>query len=329
MKKILITGASGFVGSFLVEEALQKGYEVYAGIRSTSSRQYLQHERIKFFELDFSSPSQLEDQLAEFQFNYIIQNAGVTKANTKDSYFKVNAHALDHFVKAIKNSGSLPEKFIFISSLAAYGPADNKSENIVSNKSTPKPVTTYGKSKLEGERLLKSHHDFPYIIVRPTAVYGPREKDLLTVYQMINNRLEILINDGQEQLTFVYVKDLVMSILQLLESDLVQKEYFVSDGNSYSAKEFNNIVKKYLNKSTFQLNLPSSLVRILAFFTEKISSLSGNYPALNLEKVNELECNSWACDISELQKDINYTPKYDLELGLKETIEWYRNNNIL
>lgn len=329
MSKLLITGASGFVGSFLVEEALSRGFEVYAGIRNSSSRKYLQDKRIKFFNIDLSSRDELEKALKKEKFNYIIQNAGVTKAKKEDTYYRVNAHAVDDFVEVLKHMDAVPEKFVFISSLAAFGPADNKKEHLVTSQSHPQPVTIYGKSKLKGEQLLRKHEGFPFSIIRPTAVYGPREEDLLTVYKMLNLKLELIIGNEDQKLTFVYVKDLVRAILDVMIKSKTGSDYFVTDGNVYSASEFNTEIKKVLKTRTLKLKLPVSLVRIMAILSEKMSSLSGNYPALNLEKVKELECRSWECDISNLKRDIDYQPAYSLSEGMKETIDWYKSHNIL
>jgi nucleoside-diphosphate-sugar epimerase len=329
MSKVLITGASGFVGSFLVEEALERGFDVYAGIRNSSSRKFLQDKRIRFFNIDLSSRSQLEKALKKEKFDYIIQNAGVTKAKNEDTYYRVNAQAVDDFVQVLKHMDAVPEKFVMISSLAAFGPADNKEEDLVTRQSQPQPVTVYGRSKLRGEQLLRQHEGFPYSIIRPTAVYGPREEDLLTVYKMINLKLELMIGNQDQRLTFVYVKDLVRAILDVMIMSKKRSDYFVTDGNVYSATEFNDEIKKLLKTTTLKLKLPVSLVRIMAILSEKMSSLSGNYPALNLEKVKELECRSWECDISNLKEDINFQPAYSLSEGLKETIDWYKLHNIL
>ena len=329
MSKVLITGASGFVGSFLVEEALNRGYDVYAGVRKSSSRKYISDPRIKYFNIDLSSKSELEKSLKKERFDYIIQNAGVTKAQEEETYYRVNAHAIEDFVSVLTHLDHIPEKFVMISSLAAYGPADNKMEKMVRESSVPQPVTTYGRSKLQGEKLLKQFEGFPYAIIRPTAVYGPREEDLLTVYKMLNMKLELLIGSDDQKLTFVYVKDLVRAIIDVMASSVLSKGYFVTDGSVYSASQFNNEVKKQLKTTTLKLNLPISLIRIMAILSEKMSSLSGNYPALNLEKVKELEARSWECDISNLKHDINYQPQYSLEEGLKETINWYKSHNIL
>lgn len=327
--KLLITGASGFVGSFLVEKALSDGYEVYAGIRTTSSKKYLRDPRINFFELDFDNPSVLKNKLNEIKFDYIIQNAGVTKAKNKSKFFEINAEALKKLVDCTLATDTPIKKFVFISSLAAYGPADNQPLNIVNHDSNPNPVTTYGESKLAGENILKSYSELPYHIIRPTAVYGPREMDLLTLYKMLNNRIELLIGNKTQKLTFIYVEDLVTAILSVLEIEKNHTEYFVTDGNHYSAEQLNNYIKDVLGRKTLKLKLPISLIKLLAIISEKISSLSGNYPALNLEKVNELKCESWICEIGNLKEDLNFTPEFDLYKGINKTIKWYQDEGIL
>lgn len=328
-KKVLITGASGFVGSFLVEEAMKQGYEVYAGIRPSSSKKYLQHPDIRFFTTDFNDTHTLKVSLKDHYFHYIIQNAGITKASDKEEFYKVNAYAVRDFAQALIDLDQIPEKFIFISSLAAFGPADFSPHGIVNNDSTPHPVTTYGKSKLLGEQLLMNFSEFPYHIVRPTAVYGPREQDLLTVYKTINKGWEFLIGYKTQTLTFVYVLDLVRAIIMLLPIDKTRTSYFITDGQSYSAEDFNNTIKMALQVKAKKVRIPVNVLQFIAFLSEKLSVISGKYPALNLDKVNELKSISWQCDISHIRNDIRYQASYSLEEGMKETIQWLREHNEL
>ena len=124
MQKILITGASGFVGGFLVEDALNRGLEVYAAVRKSSNLQYLQDERINFVLIDFENKDSLKSIFLEHEFKYIIHNAGLTKTPIKEQYFIVNATYLENMVEALIESNKIPSKFTFISSLAAYGPAE-------------------------------------------------------------------------------------------------------------------------------------------------------------------------------------------------------------
>lgn len=332
MKKILVTGASGFIGSSLVEKALQHGYEVYAGLRKSSSRKYLADERIKFFELDFTDPKKFENQFSEFskehgKFDYVIHNAGITKAKKVQDYFTVNFQYTKQLVDALINSGNVPEKFVYMSSLAAYGPG--LTQDPIKHSDEQKPVTSYGRSKLESENYLRSLKDFPYLIIRPTAVYGPRDRDIFILIKMLKNNLEAYIGFGRQVLSFIHVKDLVHAIFLALESPHVRKEYFVSDGSVYDSKTFNSIAKKHLNKKTFSVTIPVSAVYPIAFATETIASLFGTIATLNRERLKEFEARNWSVDASLLQSETGFKAEYDLELGLKETIEWYKANGWL
>lgn len=329
MKKILITGASGFIGSFLVEACLKKGYEVYAGIRSTSSKKYLQDSRIIFFELDLSDEKKLAANFTNHHFDYIIHAAGLTKADNKEDYYKVNETGSNNLIKALIQSQRVPKKFILISSLASYGPADNHPTDQVELHHTPIPITTYGRSKLKAEQYLQNQKDFPYLIFRPTAVYGPKETDLFVFFNLINKRLEAYIGKKPQKLTFIYVKDLVQLLMNALDTDIENQSYFVTDGNTYSTQDLGVFSKKYLEKSTFKIHIPAGVIRTIAFISEKIMLPFGKYPTMNLEKVNELESLNWQCNIQPLIDDFGFAPKYDLEEGLKETIQWYQDNKWL
>jgi nucleoside-diphosphate-sugar epimerase len=332
-KKLLITGASGFIGSFMVEEALNRDYEVYAGIRSTSSTRYLKDDRIKFISLDYSHKPELRSKLLELKnegisFHYIIHNAGITKARKKKEYFTVNYIYTKNLIKSLILTGTVPAKFIFISSLAAFGPG-NDINNTIRETDQPNPVTTYGKSKLKTENYIHSLTGFPCIIIRPTAVYGPRDKDIFLYFRLINKNIEPYIGNKPQKISLIYVKDLVNAIFAAAESPFINRSYFVSDGNDYSMRDVSNTIKKHLEKKTLSFTIPAQLLRIIAFVLEKCCSLFGYMPALNLEKVNELESCNWKCDIEPLQSDLNFKPEYDLDKAVKETAEWYKKEGWL
>lgn len=325
MKTLLITGASGFIGGFLVEEALKRNYNVYAGVRKTSKRNYLTDPKIKFIELDFSNIKLLNNQLSDAPyFDFIIHNAALTKAVKKEDYFISNYYYTRNLISTLINQAKTPEKFIYMSSLAAYGPGNAFQLNCINSSDTPNPVTSYGKSKLESEKYLATLHNFPYIIIRPTVVYGPREKSLLTVFKLINNNIELIVGSKKQHLTFIYVKDLIKIVFEAMESTIVNKGYFVSDGHVYDAIVLGNIIKEQLNKKTIRLKIPVGLLRFIALITESTKYITGKQSVLNLEKINELECINWKCDIHPLIDELEFKPEYDLEKGIHETIEWYK-----
>ena len=334
METVLITGASGFIGSFLTEEALRRDYRTYAGIRKTSSRQYLTDPRILFLEIDFSSVERITETLERckrenIRFHYIIHNAGVTKSNKKEDFYRVNFLFTKNFAEALRQSGMIPEKFLFISSLAAYGPGDPVTLEPVKLSDDPHPIELYGKSKLEAERYLRSLEQFPWLIIRPTGVYGPREKDYYVFFKTIRNGLETYIGKNPQYLTFIYVKDLCRAVFDLLESGLERKAYFISDGKEYDSETFAAITKKVFHKKTLTLRVPEGIVKQLAFLLEKLYATWGSAPTLNTDKFNVLKSPNWKCEAEPFYRDVPFRPEYDLERGVRETIEWYKSEKWL
>ncbi len=325
----MITGASGFIGSFIVEQALKNDFNVYAGIRKSSSKKYLQSPKINFIELDFSDKDGLVQMLKENKFDFIIHNAGLTKAKKKDDFDIVNFQYTKNFIDAIIASEITLQKFILISSLAAFGSGNDLNTIPIKLTDTPNPDTLYGISKLKAEKYLSSKNNFPYIIIRPTGVYGPRETDYFVFFNTINKGIEPYIGFKKQHLTFIYVKDLVKAIFAALESNLTAKAYFVSDGNGYTAQEFAAITKKHLHKKTFKLYIPLIIIRCLVLITEFINGLTGKVSALNKDKYNVLKSRNWLVDTTELKSDLNFNASYDLDKGVKETIEWYKKENWL
>ncbi len=334
MANILITGASGFIGSFLVEEGLKNGFQVYAGIRKSSSRQYLGDPRIHFLELDFSTTAKVKDTLLacrekNLRFQYIVHNAGLTKARKKEDFYNVNCLNTIHFIEALVETEMVPEKFVFISSLAAYGPGNPETGQPVRLADEPRPIELYGKSKLEAERYITSLKDFPWLIIRPTGVYGPKEKDYFIFFQTINRGMEPYIGFRKQVLTFIYVRDLVRLVFLALGSGIVRKAYFVSDGKEYPSELFAEITKRVLGRKTVRFTVPLGMVRMIAVAGEKVSSLWGGMPTLNTDKYNVLRSTNWRCEVEPLQSDFGFTAGYDLEKGVEEAIAWYKKEGWL
>ncbi len=330
-KNILITGASGFIGSFIVEEAIKRNYTTFAGIRKSSSKEYLTDVNIHFIELNFSNENALANSLQEFtrqhgRFDFIIHSAGLTKAKNKEDYFSVNFDNTKRFIHALQNNNLVPDKFVYISSLASFGPGE--SDLPITHLQTQKPLTAYGDSKRKAEEFLMETENFPLIIINPTAVYGPREKDFYLLLKSIEKHFEIYIGSKSQLLSFVHVYDLVNAIFLAMESSIVNERILVSDLEVYNPKIVNDFIKKIMNKKTISFTIPKYPTRILATITETIGKLSGSIPILNRERLKEFEAMNWSVDCTELKK-IGYKPQYNLENGLQQTIQWYQENGLL
>lgn len=330
--KLLITGASGFLGGFIVESALKNGHEIVAAIRKNSSKQYLKDDRIEFLELDISDSNICSEQLKAYiskkgSIDGIIHNAGVTKALNISDYNRVNYEYTKNLVQAIQSIGIELQKFVFISSLAAAGPGNPDKDEPIIVSDNNFPVTAYGKSKLLAENYLRALDNFPYIILRPPAVFGPRDVDMFEVFKMVNNGLETFVGSHIQHLSFVYIKDLAKAIITTATSEFSRKTYFVSDNKKYTSRIFSNLVKKSMGKSTIVIKLPIFLVYLVAFFTEMASKLTKKPSPLNIEKIKELKCANWLCDASDFHSDMNFKPSYTLEEAIVETTKWYKKEN--
>jgi nucleoside-diphosphate-sugar epimerase len=330
MKKILITGATGFIGNFLVDEALKRCYDVYVAVRKTSNRDYLASKKVQIVEFDFSSKISLHHLIYSLpNFDYVIHNAGVIKSLDKKTFFEVNYFNTIRLIEALVQLYKEPDKFIYISSLAAYGPGDKKTENPVLLSSKPRPVTSYGKSKLAAEKYIVEKTRIPYLILRPTAVYGPGEKNIFETIKFINKGIDFQFGTKNQQLTFIYVKDLVRLVFDAMESPVSNKAYFITDGNLYNSIDLGRHVSHRLNRRNLHIPVPIGFAKIIAAIYEIISKALKIPPVFNVEKVNELSAHNWNCDIQPIQSDFNFKAEYDLEKGMNETIDWYKKEGWL
>lgn len=337
MKKVLITGANGFVGSFMVEEAIRRGYDVYAAMRAESSKANLEGLSPKFIDLPYADKNRMKKCLAGLrsvvgQFDLIIHTMGLTKCKHKSDFDVVNFEYTRNFVQALMESGMTPKHFIYLSSLSAFGSGDRKTLKPIELTDEPKPDTAYGASKLKTERFLATLDAkiFPYTILRPTGIYGPKEKDYFVMLKTLTRHLNPGIGFEPQYITFIYVKDLVDLAFLVAEKKGVGKAYFVADGDVWTSDNYVKLCKQLLGvKRTLNIKVPCCIVKVLAFLFDKIGGLFGVTPTLNMDKYNILSATNWKCDIEPLKKDFDFKARYNLVRGLKESIRWYRQNNWL
>lgn len=325
MQKVLVTGASGFIGSSLVEKLLQEGFDVTAGIRKTSSRKYLQDKRIKFLDLPYNDLYKLANLLKQENFSAIFHLAALTKAKKKDDFEKVNFGYTKILIDALKG---LNTKLILFSSFASCGPGEEETFCACKVSDKNNPNTEYGRTKLMAEEYLKANLE-NYIILRPTGVYGARETDYFVYFKTINNHIEPYLGFTAQRLTFVHIDDLIDVCLLAVKSPLIGKTYFVSDGNLYLDTEFADITKEVLNTWTIKLKFPLFIVSWISTFMEFLGKILGRTFTLNKDKFNILKARNWNCDIENLKQDLGYEPKIDLRKGVEKTIAWYKKEKWL
>jgi UDP-glucose 4-epimerase len=326
-ERVLITGASGFVGYHLIIEALQNNLEVYAAIRKSSSVDHLKGLDVKFVYLDFDNLNSLVQELREKQYHYIIHAAGALRALTPVEYNYINADYTYNLAQAAVITRQSFKKFVLISSLAALGPL-NVLDGIITEDTTPNPITAYGRSKLLAEDRLRSFPDLNYTILRPTAIYGPRDKDIFIFLKQVANGIEPYIGHIDQKLSFIYVSDLAKAAIKALNCGN-KKSYILSDGKFYNRYELANFTKSILGVKTVKFHIPVKFVKMVALVAEKVSYLTKKAPVINPEKLDELKAVNWSCAIEPAINDLSYRPMFNLKDGLTETFAWYKANQWL
>jgi UDP-glucose 4-epimerase len=324
-KRVLITGASGFLGYHLIVEALQNDLEVFAAVRKSSDIEHLKDLDIQYTYPRFDDQSVLEKEIIGNKYDYIIHAAGVTKALSAKEYKTVNADYTFNLASASAAAGI--KGFVLIGSLAAVGSLPALT-GMITEETPPAPLTSYGKSKLLAEEKVRSISNLNYIILRPTAIYGPRDKDIFIFFKQLKTGIEPYIGRDAQKLSFIYVKDLAAITVKSVDR-CTGETYNLSDGNFYDKYELGNIARNVLNLKTVIFHLPVIFVKFIAAIAKNISSLSGKASALNPEKVKELMAVNWFCSIEKAKHDLGYYPRYDLDMGLEETLKWYKENKWL
>ena len=333
---ILVTGASGFIGSFIVEKALDLGMEVWAAVRNTSSRRYLTDSRINFIQLDFSDYDALLNSFRGMKFDYIVHAAGTTKCLHVSDFFDTNTKGTTNLARAVVDSGMSLRKFLFISSLSVCGAIHEKMpDKHITGSDTPRPHTKYAQSKLEAEKALadiagKNPGRLPYVILQPTGVYGPRERDYFMMAQSIKRHVDFAAGFKRQDITFIYVKDLVQAVFLALWNGVNGEKYMLSDGDVYQSSAFSDLIRKELgNPWVVRITSPIWLLWLITSVSEILSHVTGKVSALNHDKFHILKQRNWRSDITKARNELGYTPEYSLERGVRETISWYKANNWL
>ena len=258
--------------------------------------------------------------------------AGATKCLHAEDFYKVNTEGTKHLVNAILHLGIPIKRFVFVSSLSIFGAIrEEQPYQEICENDVPKPNTAYGKSKLAAERYLDSiGNNFPYIILRPTGVYGPREKDYFLMAQSIRQHVDFAVGFKRQDITFVYVQDVVQAVFLALDHGMNGRKYFLSDGEVYQSEAFSDLIHKELgNPWMLRIKAPIWVLRIVTFFGEYLGRMTGRMSALNNDKYNILKQRNWRCDIEPAMDELGYHPHYPLSRGVKLAIKWYKDNGWL
>jgi len=327
VKKVLVTGGTGFVGSHLTELLLKNGYSVVCLVRDPKNRRWLSGLNVETMTGDCLLPDTLPRAVRDVSL--VVHAAGLTKAKRAGEYYEVNQVGTRNIVEACLRHNPGLEQLVFISSQAAAGPSLDG--NPVTAQDVPHPVSDYGKSKLFAEQeVLKYKDRLPVVILRPSAVYGPRDRDMFEFFRWAARGLTLEIRGEERLLNFCYVGDLAQAIsLCLVKRPVSGSIYFVAENRPYSWSEFRDSLLTTGNVKAVTIKIPKMAAYVIGLLSE-LGSLFSSRPALtNRQKVREAMQHYWTCDLVVIEKELGFKSAFPLQQGLSSTWRWYRDNNWL
>ena len=324
-KRVLVTGAAGFIGRFLQAEGEKRGYDVYGSYRNDAEKALLEG-RTKSFFMEFGERESLSERLIEFAnetggFEYVIHCAGITRPKKIEEFHEGNVVFTDFFIHELLRTQPAFKKFIFISSLQALGPGDPETMVPINEETIPKPFTPYGISKFEAEKRIKAVPGLDWIIFRPTSVYGPRDtKFIHVILNAVKKGFSVRVGPKGQLVSFVYVKDLARALWDAVDKDVHHEVYVVSDGNDYDPSLVNEYLVKHLKVKTRKVKVPRSLLLGIAHVRLLLARITQKPLHVSPFKIQEITARNWRVDNSKMVRELNFKPQYTLESGIKEAL---------
>jgi nucleoside-diphosphate-sugar epimerase len=327
MTRVLVTGANGFVGSHICEALINAGLTVKALVRKTSDLTNISHLGMELAVGEMSDPDSLGKAVGNV--DAVVNNAGVTKALNVSLFERVNSKGTENILNALQEVNPGIKRFVQISSTAACGPAPSMTP--INEDHLPAPVTAYGRSKLAGERSALAFKDkFPVSILRPTAVYGPRDREMFSFFKTIGYHIKPTFGAGECYMNFTYVRDLAGSVVKILTADSPSgRVYFVAEERSYSYSEAGDIISEVLGVHALDVHIPIPIMKIAGRISEELANLRKKPSIFTADKVNELTAKYWLVDSSRIEKDLGFRSSMSFREGVRETVDWYREKGWL
>ncbi len=322
-----VTGGTGFIGSLLIEQLVQHDWEVYCLIRKSSSLKWLQKLPVQLVHGDLFAEESLAPTLA--QATHVFHLAGVTKALTAAEYFRSNGEAVRALLQACARHTKILERFVFVSSIAAAGPSHDG--HLVREEEPPQPISVYGRSKLEGELACAEFaRKLPITIARPPIVYGPRDRDVYEYFKQVQLGLRLRPGWKDRHYSLIHVQDLVLGLIALAQHPkAVGETYFITNPEPVEWTKLGLAIAQAMQKKTVQVTVPVFVTSVVAALSELVAQIIRKPALLNFDKVREMREPNWVFSGEKARDQLGFTTTLSLEEGLRQTVEWYRENEWL
>ena len=323
MENVLITGATGFLGSSVIESLIRSGYKVRALVRRPSVPALNDRANVELVMGDICQPDTLLSAVEGV--DYVIHCAGLVKAHSQNDFFKVNVKGTENLLQAISSVSPPLKRFVHVSSLAAAGPnVGNQPDVSIENAN---PVSDYGNSKLDAERVLEKYHDrWPITVVRPPAIYGPGDRECLLLFKLVKSHFWPSFLSKEKRLSLIYVDDAADVIIRAVQKDQGSGRcYFIDDGCTYKIQELVDVLKVLLKtKRLFTLRIPLKGVALLLFIAEKYAAWAKKPAVMGRDKFKELVYQDWTCNSQLARQKLDWSASTNWEAGALKTLKWYQ-----
>jgi len=317
----VVTGASGFVGSHIVDELLRQGARVRCLLRSTSATRWLDGKDVEITRLDLRDAARLEAALRGA--NWIVHAAGLTHARSPREFQEVNVGGTERMLGAAMKARDQLQRFLLISSQAVAGPAVEGRP--VTETERPDPVSVYGSTKRRAEELtMLLKESLPVVAIRPPAVYGPRDDALLKLFIAAKWHLLPVLRKGG-RFSLIHAEDLARAVhLALTHPRAVGQVYFAAEPDATDYKEMGEMVRRAMKTWAVSVRPPWLALQAGALIGELWGSLRDRPPYLSREKLREMSIGDWICSSAKIRSELNWTPAVPLAEGVERTAAWYR-----
>lgn len=323
--KVLVTGATGFIGSFVAEYFLNEGCDVRCTVRPTSNLRWLKDKPFTIVETTFETPESLKEAVEGV--DYIVHIAGTIAEFNFQGYLRGNRDVTYNLLRAAEIYNPSIKKFLFVSSQTAVGPS-LAIDMPVDETTECNPLTRYGRSKLEAEKeVLKFKDIFPVTIVRLPAVYGPRDTALVDMFRIVRKGIAPIIGFGEKYISIIHSDDVARGVYLATVNEQTNGEIlFLSSDGSYSWSYLIKEMQKAIGKKAIVIRIPHFIVFVAGFLSQLFGYISGKAPVFNYEKAKDFTQKYWICSAEKAKRILGFRQEVSIGEGFRSTYKWYVDN---